>query len=343
MRMDITLSVLVISHNQAHLIGRCLDSILSQQLNVPYEIVISDDASTDNTWDVILSYQKRYPNIIRSFQINSSDYNPDITSDRCAINKANVYKQARGKYVVNIDADDYLCDDDIYQKQLNLLETNKECWACMQNIVIQDDGDNENFSSLWFPSATLLTGKTINCVQYYKERLLISNPALMMKRDINIDPIKQYGLLFDDFVITMHHISQGDIVCLDKASYVYVQYKNSIWKTVINSSFLSVRSIAALNILILYFPNYSREILLHNLYSYIHYLKKILSNNVLITVDRGNRKYIERLNSKFLLKLINFKNIRIQNFVVRTYLLFFLLVSKFKTNLGISFLLKVIK
>ena len=343
MKNDITLSVLVISHNQAHLIGRCLESIISQKLNVKYEIVISDDASTDNTWEVILDYQKRYSKIIRCFQINSNDYNPNISSDRCAINKANVYSHAKGKYVVNVDADDYLCDNDIYQKQIDLLEENKECWACMQNIVIQDDGDNENFSSLWFPANMLITGRIINCVQYYQERLLISNPAIMLRRDVNLEPIKQYGLLFDDFVITMHHISLGDIVCLNQASYVYVQYKNSIWKTVMNSSFLSVRSMAAINIIINYFPKYSSEVLLHNIYQYIHYLKKILSNNVFITVDSGNRKYIERLQSKFLLRLINFKNIRMQNFIVKIYLLMFLFVSKFKTKFGIYSLLKVIK
>ena len=139
------------------------------------------------------------------------------------------------------------------------------------------------------------------------------------------------------------NISQGDIVCLNQASYVYVQYKNSIWKTVINSSFLSVRSIAAINVILDYFPKYSRDVLLYNLYQYIHYLKKIINSNALITVDKGNRKYIERLKSNFLLRLINFQSIGEQNFIVKIYLLLFLLVSKFKTNLGVSFLLKIIK
>ena len=54
------LSVMVISHNQAHLIHRCLDSILAQRIDAPWEIVISDDASTDNTWDMIQEYVQRY-------------------------------------------------------------------------------------------------------------------------------------------------------------------------------------------------------------------------------------------------------------------------------------------
>lgn len=343
MRNDIILSVLVISHNQAHLIGRCLDSILSQKLNVNYEIVISDDASTDETWKVILDYQKTYPNIIRCFQFNSSNYHPDITSDRCAINKANVYKHAKGKYVVNIDADDYLCDNDIYQNQINLLEDNKECWACMQNIVIQEDGDNENFSSLWFPSNRLVTGKIINCVKFYEEGLLISNPALMMKRDVTLDPFKQYGLLFDDFVITMHHISQGEIVCLNKASYVYVQYIDSIWKTVVKSSYLAIRSMAAINILLYYFPQFRYDILYSNIIIYINSLKKILQQDKLIKIEEGNRRYIMRLGSSFLNNLINCKNLNIQNIIVKMYLFLFLFVSKIKLRCVTKILYHIIK
>lgn len=57
------ISVVIISYNVVKFIGECIDSILEQTLQ-PYEIVIYDDCSTDGSWDVIQSYQKRYPNLI---------------------------------------------------------------------------------------------------------------------------------------------------------------------------------------------------------------------------------------------------------------------------------------
>ncbi len=58
------ISVLVITYRQESIVGRTLDSLLAQK-NYLYEICVSDDCSPDHTWDVLLDYQKRYPDIIK--------------------------------------------------------------------------------------------------------------------------------------------------------------------------------------------------------------------------------------------------------------------------------------
>ena len=59
-------SVSVISYNQEKYIGDCLQSILEQQVDFPIEIIVGDDASRDATQTIILDYQGRHPDIIRS-------------------------------------------------------------------------------------------------------------------------------------------------------------------------------------------------------------------------------------------------------------------------------------
>ena len=61
--MKIKHSIVVLSYNQEKLLTKTLDSILNQSV-MPYEIVICDDASTDNTKDIINSYYLQYPNLI---------------------------------------------------------------------------------------------------------------------------------------------------------------------------------------------------------------------------------------------------------------------------------------
>ena len=58
------ISVLVITYRQEVIVGRTLDSLLAQK-DYLYEICVSDDCSPDHTWDVLLDYQKRYPDIIK--------------------------------------------------------------------------------------------------------------------------------------------------------------------------------------------------------------------------------------------------------------------------------------
>ena len=58
------ISVLVITYKQEDIVGRTLDSLISQR-DYLYEICISDDCSPDGTWDVLQDYQKRYPDLIK--------------------------------------------------------------------------------------------------------------------------------------------------------------------------------------------------------------------------------------------------------------------------------------
>lgn len=60
-------SVVIITYNQEKLIGRALDSVLCQK-EFLYEIVVCDDCSTDNNWDVILEYTSKYSDLIKPFR-----------------------------------------------------------------------------------------------------------------------------------------------------------------------------------------------------------------------------------------------------------------------------------
>lgn len=58
------ISVLVITYKQESIISNTLNSLISQK-DYLYEICISDDCSPDDTWKVLLNYQKQYPNLIK--------------------------------------------------------------------------------------------------------------------------------------------------------------------------------------------------------------------------------------------------------------------------------------
>lgn len=53
-------SVMIITYNQEHLIGETIDSVLVQDYD-NLEIIVADDASTDQTPKIILDYAGRYP------------------------------------------------------------------------------------------------------------------------------------------------------------------------------------------------------------------------------------------------------------------------------------------
>ncbi len=56
--------VCVVTYNQEDYIGRAIESVLKQKEWGLYRIVVSDDCSKDRTWDILKSFQERYPEII---------------------------------------------------------------------------------------------------------------------------------------------------------------------------------------------------------------------------------------------------------------------------------------
>tara|TARA_B100001059_G_scaffold115694_1_gene116022 strand:+ start:5827 stop:6804 length:978 start_codon:yes stop_codon:yes gene_type:complete len=69
--MEIKHSILVITYNHENFIKEAIDSLIFQT-ELPYEIIIVDDKSSDNTFQIILEFSKKYPNIIRAYQNTSN-------------------------------------------------------------------------------------------------------------------------------------------------------------------------------------------------------------------------------------------------------------------------------
>lgn len=67
-----SITVVVITYNQENVIGRALDSILCQMDFGLKSIIVCDDCSPDNNWDVICSYKERYPLIIDAHRNNKN-------------------------------------------------------------------------------------------------------------------------------------------------------------------------------------------------------------------------------------------------------------------------------
>ena len=99
----VSINVLIITYNQESVIGRALDSVLSQKDWGLHEIIICDDHSTDNNWDVIQSYVEKYPDIIKAYR---NDPNLGIYG-----NVEKTYKnRGEADLYVSLSGDDSFCD-----------------------------------------------------------------------------------------------------------------------------------------------------------------------------------------------------------------------------------------
>lgn len=125
------LSVIVITYNHEKYIHQCLESILKQCIEEPIEVIVSDDASSDKTVDIINKFKREYSSIIKPIYRSIN-----VGATR---NLLEALYQAKGEYVAFCDGDDYWTDNYKLKKQINFLKQNKTYIGCVNKISVIDD------------------------------------------------------------------------------------------------------------------------------------------------------------------------------------------------------------
>lgn len=120
------LSVLVITYNQENYIKQTLDSIISQKHDFPYEIVIGEDCSTDNTRNIIKEYELQYPDIIKPIY---NEHNLGLLK-----NFFNTLSHCSGKYIMECAGDDYWLPGKV-KKQISFMEKHKKFGLCYSKAL----------------------------------------------------------------------------------------------------------------------------------------------------------------------------------------------------------------
>ena len=100
----IRISVIIPVFNREDTLRCCLDSICAQTIDKKLiEILLVDDCSTDNSFEICKEYEKKYP-YIHTFQTS-------FNSKGASVPRNIGIKHAKGEYVFFVDSDDWLGND----------------------------------------------------------------------------------------------------------------------------------------------------------------------------------------------------------------------------------------
>lgn len=124
----IAVSVMCITYNHAPYLRECLDSLLNQKTDFPYEIVVHDDASADGTTDILKEYASKYPDKIIPIYEKENQYskNPHFFIKK-------MLPFLKGKYTAFCEGDDYWTDPNKLQIQYEYMEKHPGCSLCFHN------------------------------------------------------------------------------------------------------------------------------------------------------------------------------------------------------------------
>jgi glycosyltransferase involved in cell wall biosynthesis len=153
-------SVIMITYQHEKYIAEALDSMLAQNVNFEYEILVGDDASTDKTPEIISEYQKRYSEIIKPV-LHTENVGP-------VQNSLQLNQISKGEYIAYLEGDDFWISDTILQEKVDFLDVHPDySLVCNRIEVVRSDGspfpneqlklwfDNENYGDFSIDSGTL--------------------------------------------------------------------------------------------------------------------------------------------------------------------------------------------
>lgn len=222
---DIMVSVIMSVYNHEKYIEQAIKSVLEQEVDFKYELLIGEDCSTDNSLAIIRKYEERYPNIIHVFAREKN-----IGAQK---NGYELYMSAQGKYVAILEGDDFWCCSQKMKIQVDFLEKNPDYIACAHRFKVVNENGKSYFD------------KDFECQFYqqnpYTKEILEQGQMLSHVNTLVFKNIFKDKTIDTDFLIKFSDIS-GDytltaLLLLNGKMYCIPEYYSCYRKIVASQSF----------------------------------------------------------------------------------------------------------
>lgn len=220
---DILLSVCIRTHNQERFIKEALESVLSQRTNFAFEVIVSDDASSDGTVNILQEYQRQYSDKIRVLLSEKNIGGPE--------NLKRVIEASTAKYLTCLDGDDFYTDEYKLQKQVDFLETHPEYAACFHNTWYADENGR---------LCGLFNRPDFHAVhdarEFIRERWFVPIHSAVLRREYIEFPEWYNTVMNDDYVVHLSVAKHGPYYFMPDVMVAYrrhaqntsIAYRNQI-------------------------------------------------------------------------------------------------------------------
>jgi len=218
-------SVCLLTYNHEQYVAQAIESVLAQQ-GVDFELVISEDHSTDGTRAIVDGYAARHPDRIR---VLASPANVGMTRAF-----ARGLGAARGRFVALLDGDDYWTSPDKLRIQAEYLDAHPECAICFHNVTVAyEDG-----SVPPHPFHTEKPGryfsrpipKPVSTLADVAPGNFIQTCSVMFRRGLFGDLPEWFtDLVVADWPLHVLNAEHGDIGYIDADMAVYRVHAGGVW------------------------------------------------------------------------------------------------------------------
>lgn len=212
MENDVMVSILCETYNHEDYIADAIEGFLMQKTNFKYEILIHDDASTDETAEIVRQYELRNPDLIKVIYQEENQYSQGVNV--AEINEG----RAVGKYLAICEGDDYWTDPEKLQIQVDHMEENPGCSLCVHAGLHRHKGREEKFRSAG-------TSRSFSVEEIIDAGGDLFDTASFLRRrdlgDSRPDFYYKNPYAFSDYQLMIYAALVGDVYYIDRVMSVY--------------------------------------------------------------------------------------------------------------------------
>ena len=217
----IMVSILCPVFNHGKYLKQCLDGFVMQKTNFKFEVIVHDDASTDDSISIIKEYEIKYPDIIKPVYQELNQY-----SRGGQIIAKHMIPKTRGKYLAWCDGDDFWIDKFKLQKQVDVLENNLDCKFSV--CTVRDTDEEGTPLKLTHPSVTI-GSSVLNTEDFLKlatKEYVFQTSSYMALKDSYMDYINnppEFKLVspVGDWPMLLYFCTKGNIYYINDEMSCY--------------------------------------------------------------------------------------------------------------------------
>ncbi|SHN72973.1 glycosyltransferase [Desulfovibrio litoralis] len=220
------LQIHCITYNHEKFIADTLKGFVKQKTNFPFEAIVADDCSTDNTRQIISVFADKYPHIIK----------PVFREKNIGVwgNFVNTADLLKSQYVAMCEGDDYWTDPNKLQKQVDFLDAHPDCSLCFHPVKVNYDKQNKPDSI--FPSDievyNFLGNNPISTIDTLLKGNFIQTNSVVYRwrfHTENMFDVFPCDIMPIDYFMHILHAQKGHIFMLPDIMAVYRKHAGGVW------------------------------------------------------------------------------------------------------------------
>ena len=217
---EIKVSVICNAYNHEEYIRDAIEGILHQKTEFAFEVLIHDDASTDNTAQIIKEYEGKYPNIIKPIYQIANQYSlyKSITVDY-------QLPRANGEYIALCEGDDYWIDENKLQTQYDFLENNPRFNMCVHRAYMYDCVTKKIIKKM--PEDEL--SRSISLEEIIYRGAMWPTASVFCRKSIFENPPHFFDFFKLDYTYMLLGAFYNDLYYMDSIMAVYRWRANNSW------------------------------------------------------------------------------------------------------------------